>query len=118
MATIATLSDEADAQAKELAAVGATLQAATPAAPVAKGASANVQPVLGHIRTLEHKVTAVNEAIAATMSEGLRQTSALLMVVNVAAGVALLLIALIVTQRLIRNREQAENDLRISEERF
>ena len=113
--TTTRLWDEADAYAKELSALGETLQNAMPAA---KGASATLQPTLGRIRVLERKVTAVNEAVAATTSEGLRQTSALLMVINVAAGVALLMIALIVTQRLIRNREQAENDLRISEERF
>jgi PAS domain-containing protein len=115
MTTTATLWDEADAQARELAAIGESLQSSAPAA---KGAEVSLQPTLARIRALERTVAAVNDATAAMMSEGLRQTSALLMLINVAVGVALLMIAVIVTQRLIRNREDAENDLRISEERF
>jgi diguanylate cyclase (GGDEF)-like protein/PAS domain S-box-containing protein len=115
MTTTATLWDEADAQAGELAAIGETLQATAPAA---KGAGTSLQPAFARMRALERKVAAVNDAIAATMREGSRQTSALLMLINIAVGVALLLIALVVTHRLIRNREDAENNLRISEERF
>jgi PAS domain S-box-containing protein len=115
MATTATLWDEADAQVVELAAVGDTLRGMAPAA---KGSSPGLQPALARIRTLERKVTAVNDAIAAALSEGLRQTPSLLMAINVAVGVALLMIALTLTHRLVRNRENAENDLRISEERF
>jgi diguanylate cyclase (GGDEF)-like protein/PAS domain S-box-containing protein len=115
MTTTATLWDEADAQAGELAAIGETLQATAPAA---KGAGTSLQPAFARMRALERKVATVNDAIAATMREGSRQTSALLMLINIAVGVALLLIALVVTHRLIRNREDAENNLRISEERF
>ena len=42
----------------------------------------------------------------------------LLTLINIAVGIALVLIAIVVTHRLIRNREDVENELRTSEERF
>ena len=115
MTTTTKLWDEADAQVGELMAVGETLQAA---ATTAKGAVASVQPAVTRIKALARKIVELNDATAAILREGMQRTAALLMLINIAVGVALLLIAVIVTHRLIRNREDAENDLRISEERF
>jgi len=117
LTTISALWDDADVQVGEATAIGDALQATVPAAK-GSGASVTPPPTLSRIRALERKVVELNTAIAVTMSEGSRQSSALLMLINVTVGVGLLLIAVIVTHRLIRNREDAENDLRISEERF
>jgi PAS domain S-box-containing protein len=52
------------------------------------------------------------------LGEASRQTGDLLMLINLTADIALVLLAIVVTRRLVRNDEDIESELRTSEERF
>ena len=115
MPTGVALWGQSDAQVAELATLGQALHSMISGG---KAPAANLQPTLVRIRALDRKLAALGEAATATLQEASRQTGTLLTLINFAAGIALVLIAIVVTHRLIRNREDIESELRTSEERF
>ena len=115
MVTTLALWDQVDAQIVELVAAGQALHAAI------SGGKANaddLQPLLARIRALDRHLDSLDEAMAATLGEASRQTGALLTLINFAVGLALVLIAIVATHRLIREGEDLQSELRTTEERF
>jgi diguanylate cyclase (GGDEF)-like protein/PAS domain S-box-containing protein len=115
MTTTAALWDVADTEVAELAAASQALRSIVAGG---KTQAANLQHAMTRVQALERKLASVGDAVTATLSEASRQTGDLLMLINVAAGIALVLLAMVVTRRLIRNDEDIEGELRRSEERF
>ena len=115
MATTIALWDQSDKQIAELAATGQALHSTLLGG---KAQSANMPPLLARVRALDRQLTPLQDAVASTLGEASRQTGALLALVNFAVGIALVLIAIVATHRLIREGEALQNELRTSEERF
>ena len=115
MATTLALWDQADAQIVDFAATGQALQATISGGKVDAD---DLQPLLARVRTLDRHLGTLDEAVAATLGEASRQTGALLTLINFAVGIALVLIAVVATHRLIREGEDLQSELRTTEERF
>jgi len=115
MATTAALWDLADAEVAELAAAGEALRSI-----VAGGKTqvSGLQPAMARVRALDRKLASLGDAASATLGEASRQTGDLLMLINLTADIALVLLAIVVTRRLVRNDEDIASELRTSEERF
>src|SRR5439155_18828826 len=115
MVTTTALWDWADAEVAELAAASQALRSVIVGG---KTQAARLQPAIARVQALDRKLAALGDAATATLDEASRQTGDLLMLINLTAGIALVLIAIVATHRFVRNDEDIESELRTSEERF
>ena len=115
MTTTVGLWDQADKEVAELVATGEALHLLATAG---KSPAASLQPTMSRIRVLDGKLKSLGEALAVTLGEASRRTGSLLTLINLSVGIALALVALVATYRLVRNDEDIESEQRMSEERF
>ena len=82
------------------------------------GSTADLTPALVEIRTLDRELTSVERAFSATFAMASRQVERVLTIVTVAIGVALVLVAILRTLRLIRKEDAFLWALRASQQRY
>jgi len=83
-----------------------------------RGNTGDLEPELVELRTLDRALTTLERSFAATFASAARQVEAALMIVTIALGVVLVLVALVRTQRLIRKEDAFLAALRTSQQRF
>jgi len=115
MATAIAAWNQTDAQIAALAATGEELHASIAAG---KPNPAELRTLMARVRTLDRRLTSLEEALSLALGDASRQTSALLTLIISGVAVALVLIAIVGTHQLILKGEALESELRASEERF
>jgi PAS domain-containing protein len=83
-----------------------------------RGNAGDLEPALGEMRGLDRSLTARERAFYATFATTARQIETALMIVTLGLGVALVLVAIVRTQRLIRKEDAFLAALRASQQRF
>lgn len=78
---------------------------------------ADIQPILDRIRVIDERLGPVEQRFSAAVGRTSRQTERLLEISSWGAAGALILIALGLSRRVLRQREAAEAALRLTEER-
>lgn len=79
---------------------------------------ATIRPILHRIHQLEKEVTPLEDRFTRKLGDAARTAQTLLQVVNLAFALTFVPLGLFLSQRMVRRREQAENALKLSEERF
>lgn len=86
---------------------------------VSRGASPEqVQPILERILEIDERLTPLEDRFTKRLGDAARTTQTLLLVGNLAAVGLLVPIGILLSQRMVRRREEAEHALKLSEERF
>ena len=80
--------------------------------------SEDLAPALVEMRTLDRELTGLERAFAETFASAARRIEAALIYFTLGLGVALVLVAIVRTQRLIRKEETFVAALRASQQRF
>jgi diguanylate cyclase (GGDEF)-like protein/PAS domain S-box-containing protein len=83
-----------------------------------RGSTGDLEPALIEMRTIAGELTSLERSFAATFATAARQVESALMLVTLALGVVLVLVALVRTQRLIRKEDAFLAALRTSQQRF
>jgi diguanylate cyclase (GGDEF)-like protein/PAS domain S-box-containing protein len=81
------------------------------------GSPGDLQPLLVGIRTLDRELTSVERAFSGTFAQASRQVERVLMFATLAIALALVAVAVLRTQRLIRNEDAFLAALRVSQQR-
>jgi len=83
-----------------------------------RGNAGDLEPALVEMRGLDRSLTALEHAFSATFATTARQIETALMIGTLGLGVALVLVAIVRTQRLIRKEDAFLAALRASQQRF
>jgi diguanylate cyclase (GGDEF)-like protein/PAS domain S-box-containing protein len=106
-------------QADELfARIDVAAQAMHAAVRSGRGTSADLQPSLVEILALDRELTPVERAFSGTFAEASRQVEFVLMIATLLIALALVAMAALRTQRLIRKEDAFHAALRMSQQRF
>ena len=115
MAEGVRLWSEADARAERIDQIAQELHAMIGAG---RGDSADVAPLLVEARTLNRELTQLERAFAATFAAAARQVERVLTIATILIAIALVVMAVVRTQRLIRQEDALLRALRASRERY
>ncbi|UCD67626.1 MAG: EAL domain-containing protein [Betaproteobacteria bacterium] len=77
-----------------------------------------IQPILEKIYVLEGQITPLEDRFTRLLGNAAREAQRILQIVNITAVATLLPLGIFLSQRMVRRREDAENALKLSEERF
>jgi diguanylate cyclase (GGDEF)-like protein/PAS domain S-box-containing protein len=83
-----------------------------------RGNPADLQPMLVEMREQDRELTVIERAFSATFAEASRQVERVLTIATILIAVALVLAAILRTQRLIRNEDAFHSALRASQQRY
>ena len=83
-----------------------------------RGNPADLQPMLVEMREQDRELTAIERTFSATFAEASRQIERVLTIATILIAVALVLAAILRTQRLIRNEDAFHSALRASQQRY
>ena len=115
MAGAVRLWEEADALFARIDAIAQDIHAVIRSG---HGSTADLAPALVEMRTLDRELTAVERAFSATFATASRQAETALMVATLLIGIALVLMAILRTQRLIQKEHAFLAALRASQQRY
>ena len=77
-----------------------------------------VQPILDRIYDIERRVTPVSDEFTSALGDAARTAQLLLKIATIFAVLILVPVGMFLSQSMVRNREEAERALKLSEERY
>ena len=83
-----------------------------------RGSASDLQPSIAEVRAIDRELTSIERDFSATFARASRQVELALIVVTLVIAVALVAIAVIRTQRLIRKEDGFHAALRASQQRY
>jgi diguanylate cyclase (GGDEF)-like protein/PAS domain S-box-containing protein len=78
----------------------------------------SIQPLIHRIHDIERRTTPVADEFSSSLGDAARTAQSLLQLVNLAAVLILVPLGMMLSYRMVRRRDAAENALKLSEERF
>ena len=78
----------------------------------------NVQPILDRIYDIERRVTPVSDEFNDALGDAARSAQLLLKLATILAVLTLVPVGMFLSQRMVRHRQETEQALKLSEERF
>ena len=114
MAEVIELWEQGDRQIEELLVAAQDLQVQV----LNRATTAELQPVVERILEIDQRLTPLEDRFTKRLGDAARATQLLLLIVNLAAAGTLVPVGILLSQRMVRRREDTERALKLSEERF